>query len=182
MPHAEALPEEIQELGYIQPFELRNDSWKTDLRGLVRELEGQGFKRMNCERSALSHTTGQHHGDSAARDGHDPALCKDGTRLPRFYRGGSRCSRSNCAGRSSSTRFPRPSSSFARSVNRLVKVQHHPHWENIWRPVTIGLSTSDIGHKPSQLDVDLAREIERVHKQYVGKLKTPRKSGHSRAP
>jgi len=46
MPRAEALPDEIQKLGYIQPFELRSDRWETDLTLLVGELERQGFKRV----------------------------------------------------------------------------------------------------------------------------------------
>lgn len=46
MPRAEALPEEIEKLAYVQPFELRNDRWESDLNLLVRELEKQGFERI----------------------------------------------------------------------------------------------------------------------------------------
>jgi pterin-4a-carbinolamine dehydratase len=63
------------------------------------------------------------------------------------------------------------------SVNQ---VQHHPRWENIWRTVTIWLSTWDIGHKPSQLDVDLAREIERIYKKRSRGGKPARKPGKYR--
>lgn len=48
----------------------------------------------------------------------------------------------------------------------LATFQHHPRWENIWRTVVIWLSTWDIGHKPSQLDLDLAREVERIYHDY----------------
>ncbi len=50
----------------------------------------------------------------------------------------------------------------------VMKTQHHPRWENIWRTVNVWLSTWDIGHKPSRLDVDLAREMERVYRKYAG--------------
>ena len=46
MPRAEALPKEIENLAYVQPFELRNDRWESDLNLLVRELEKQGFERV----------------------------------------------------------------------------------------------------------------------------------------
>ena len=62
----------------------------------------------------------------------------------------------------------------------VVKVKHHPRWENIWRTVTIWLSTWDIGHKPSQLDVDLAREIERIYKKRASRAKRSRKLGKYR--
>ena len=65
MPRAEALPEEIENLAYVQPFELRNDRWESDLNLLVRELEKQGFERVDGGRRSLSNASGVDHGNSA---------------------------------------------------------------------------------------------------------------------
>lgn len=49
---------------------------------------------------------------------------------------------------------------------------HHPRWENLWRTVTVWLSTWDIEHNVSRLDVDLARELERRYLKFRTKLST----------
>jgi len=48
----------------------------------------------------------------------------------------------------------------------VSEVDHHPRWENVWRTVTVWLSTWDIGHKPSRLDLDLARFLEDLRRSY----------------
>ena len=46
-------------------------------------------------------------------------------------------------------------------------VNHHPRWENIWRSVTVWLTTWDIGHKPSRFDLDLAAYLDALFKNYT---------------
>jgi pterin-4a-carbinolamine dehydratase len=46
------------------------------------------------------------------------------------------------------------------------RVDHHPRWENVWRTVTVWLSTWDIGHKPSKLDVDMAEHFDQLFTKY----------------
>jgi pterin-4a-carbinolamine dehydratase len=46
-------------------------------------------------------------------------------------------------------------------------VDHHPRWENIWRTVTVWLSTWDIGHKVSRLDLELAQYFEALWARYL---------------
>ena len=46
----------------------------------------------------------------------------------------------------------------------ISKIDHHPRWENIWRTLLIHLSTWDIGHKVSKLDIDLAMLFEKEFK------------------
>jgi pterin-4a-carbinolamine dehydratase len=147
----------------------------------VRELEGQGFKRMNAsavryptprvtiteipqqEMATILHSLPGWTEVASPLPGQEPLQQIELRKLFEFH-------------------SFQEAIEFMREVSEsVVKVEHHPRWENIWRTVTIGLSTWDIGHKPSQLDVDLAREIERIHKRYVGKAKRPRKPGHSRA-
>jgi pterin-4a-carbinolamine dehydratase len=48
----------------------------------------------------------------------------------------------------------------AETAQHVSSIQHHPRWENVWRTVTVWLSTWDIGHRPSVLDIELARYLE----------------------
>jgi pterin-4a-carbinolamine dehydratase len=56
-------------------------------------------------------------------------------------------------------------------AKHAVQVDHHPRWENVWRTVTVWLSTWDIGQKPSQIDVDMAEQIDRLFAKYSPKVK-----------
>jgi pterin-4a-carbinolamine dehydratase len=49
----------------------------------------------------------------------------------------------------------------------ISEVDHHPRWENIWRTVTVWLSTWDIGHKVSRLDLELAQYFEALWARYL---------------
>ena len=65
-----------------------------------------------------------------------------------------------------SYRFPtfRAAIDFMQSaVDTIQAVQHHPRWENQWRTVTVFLSTWDVGHKITSLDIDLARRLDDVY-------------------
>jgi pterin-4a-carbinolamine dehydratase len=55
----------------------------------------------------------------------------------------------------------------------ISEVDHHPRWENVWRTVTVWLSTWDIGHKPSRRDIELAKILEDVRRSYP----PPKKKG-----
>ena len=165
MPRAEALPDEIQRLGYVQPFELRSDRWETDLSLLVGELERQGFKRI--ETTAVRYPTPrvsiteipQREFATILRS--LPGWTEVASPLP----GQEPLQQIELCKSFEFESFPE-AIEFMREVSQsVVKTQHHPRWENIWRTVTIWLSTWDIGHKPSQLDVDLAHEIERIYKK-----------------
>jgi 4a-hydroxytetrahydrobiopterin dehydratase len=39
---------------------------------------------------------------------------------------------------------------------------HHPQWSNVYNRVSISLTTHDAGDVVTGLDVDLAREIEKI--------------------
>lgn len=41
------------------------------------------------------------------------------------------------------------------------KMNHHPEWSNVYRTVDVVLATHDVGGL-SQLDLDLARRIDRI--------------------
>ena len=52
------------------------------------------------------------------------------------------------------------------AVPKITDMQHHPRWENLWRSVSVFLSTWDIGHKPSQLDLELAAYLEELRRRF----------------
>jgi pterin-4a-carbinolamine dehydratase len=51
-------------------------------------------------------------------------------------------------------------------AKHAAQVDHHPRWENMWRTVTVWLSTWDIGQKPSQIDVEMAEKLDRLFAKY----------------
>lgn len=45
-------------------------------------------------------------------------------------------------------------------VAYIDEANHHPRWENSYRSLKVWLSTWDIGHRPTRLDIELARFLE----------------------
>ena len=54
----------------------------------------------------------------------------------------------------------------SKAVERINEMDHHPRWENIWRTVSVWLSTWDIGFKPSELDVALATYLQELRADF----------------
>lgn len=48
----------------------------------------------------------------------------------------------------------------------IDQMNHHPRWENVWRSVTVWLSTWDVGHRISQWDIDLAEKLDSLFQDY----------------
>jgi pterin-4a-carbinolamine dehydratase len=55
-----------------------------------------------------------------------------------------------------------------RVARHASEVDHHPRWMNLWRTVTVWLSTWDAGHRITVLDVNFAKYVERAYKQVRG--------------
>ena len=53
------------------------------------------------------------------------------------------------------------------AVPKIDALQHHPRWENVWRTVSVWLSTWDIGHQPSELDLELAACLDGLRGQFA---------------
>lgn len=176
----EGMPADIQRLSKIQHFDLRDDRWETDLKLLLGELEQMGFERSSVgavryPKPAIS-ITEIPQSELSALLRTLPGWTEEVSTLP----GEGPLQRIELRKAFEFESFPR-AIEFMREVSESVaKAQHHPRWENIWRTVTFWLSTWDIGHKPSQLDIDLAREVERIYKRYAGKQKPSPKSSRAR--
>lgn len=55
------------------------------------------------------------------------------------------------------------------ATRHISKIDHHPDWENVWRTITIWLTTWDIGNKPSHYDLELAQYLDELFEPYVSK-------------
>lgn len=56
---------------------------------------------------------------------------------------------------------------FMNTASRFVdRIDHHPDWTNIWRTLVVYLTTWDIGHRPSMLDVDVAAYLDSLFDSY----------------
>jgi pterin-4a-carbinolamine dehydratase len=47
-----------------------------------------------------------------------------------------------------------------------IEYGHHPRWMNLWRTVTVWLSTWDAGHRITVLDTQFARFLDRKFREY----------------
>ena len=56
-------------------------------------------------------------------------------------------------------------------IERPNPYVHHPRWENIWRTVTVWLSTWDINHRVSRLDILLAKELDRIERKLSSNIR-----------
>jgi hypothetical protein len=45
---------------------------------------------------------------------------------------------------------------------------HHPRWENIWRSISVYLTTWDIGHNISDRDIQLAKYLDLAYAEFQG--------------
>ena len=174
MPPREALPKAIADLSRFQAFDLRDDRWERDLSILLDRLSELGLKCMSTRairyptprvnlkelteqeiRSALETLEGWDIVETEIR-GREP---KRGLEFHRSFEFAS---------------FENAVAFMAAAVPRISELDHHPRWENIWRTVSVSLTTWDIGHKPSELDVKLAKFLSEL-RDTIPPVKTQKK-------
>ena len=56
------------------------------------------------------------------------------------------------------------------ATRHISQVNHHPNWRNVWRTVSVSLSTWDIGHQVSSYDCRLVEVLEDLYQQYEPKI------------
>lgn len=47
----------------------------------------------------------------------------------------------------------------------IVAKKHHPRWQNVFRTVTVWLSTWDIGNKVTHIDIELAKSMDETYRK-----------------
>jgi pterin-4a-carbinolamine dehydratase len=175
MPPREALPESIGNLARIQAFELRDSRWENDLSALFERLVELGFVRTSGETVRYPKPM------VTLKDLTDAELKSALESLPHWKVSVSDIPGSEPNKRTELVRvfefasFEDAIAFMGGATKRISELDHHPRWENIWRSVIVHLSTWDIGHKPSALDIELARYLEDVRSTFpppkIGKLK-----------
>jgi pterin-4a-carbinolamine dehydratase len=167
MPEAKALPEAIARLARHQAFELRDERWESDLALLLAGMEPLGFRRLQSAavRYPSPLVTLRELGAAELRQ----ALAS----LPQWS-----CVVSDLPGTAGGQRtelhrayefatFADAIGFMNAAVPKIDALQHHPRWENVWRTVSVWLSTWDIGHQPSELDLELAAYLDGLRGQFA---------------
>jgi len=167
LPKKNELPAPLERLTSRQAFDLRDDRWESDLALLLARLEELGLARDGAR--SIRYPTPRLTLQELSRDEISAALkqlpgwqmketdipgkeaLKKGVELTRVYEFAS---------------FEDAIAFMGEAARHVSEVDHHPRWENIWRNVSIWLTTWDIGHRPSQLDIELADFLERLREKY----------------
>ncbi len=166
LPPPEAIPSDIWNLLNYQALKLRDEKWDRDLAELIEVLESQ-HKFIDNQTSVPMPTPGVNVSALTAKEleGHLAALVgwePVESIVPRNYPKPRHELRKVF-------RFP----SFEKAVEfmyftvpTIVQHRHHPRWENQWQSVTVYLSTWDIGNRISIIDIKMAKELDKLYKQF----------------
>jgi pterin-4a-carbinolamine dehydratase len=162
LPGTTALPEAVRDLTQRQVYEIRDDHWDRDLGHLISDLADFGCRRVTANvryprpHVAPAPLTGVEMQQALAQlegwtlvtsviPGQEP---KTRTEFMKSFQFKSF---------DAALQFMNSASAFIERLN------HHPRWENVFRTVTVWLTTWDIGFCPSSFDVDLARRLDELH-------------------
>src|SRR6185295_5972969 len=173
MPDAEGLPKELERLHRFQAFRLRDETWEEDLGRLMARLTDLGFKRSSDR--FIRYPFPRIRIRDLSYDEINEALSS----LPGWeittsdLPGQAPLKRSEIHKAFEFASFDDAIDFMAAASKHISLVDHHPRWENIWRTVSIWLSTWDIGHKVSKLDLELAQYFEALRPKY----RLPRRRG-----
>jgi pterin-4a-carbinolamine dehydratase len=165
-PKREALPERIANLARFQGFELRDDRWESDLSMLLSRLGDLGLKRVSTQ--TVRYPTPQVTLTELTERELSSALEKlvDWQVVVSELPGYEPRKRAELYRAFEFASFQDAIAFMGAAVQRIAEADHHPRWENIWRTASVWLSTWDIGHKPSQLDLDLAFFLEQLRSTF----------------
>ncbi len=165
----EALPKSIQKLLDSQGMVINAVSWQSDIAALVDALSSLGFKRMGTSvafpsfkgvketfplamsddelQEALKELSGWEM-SYAPIPGQAPKLMQEISKKYEFRT------------------FEDAVEFMYRMRPYITKADHHPRWENIWIAVIIHLSSWDIGHKVSKVDIEMARHFDMAYRKF----------------
>ena len=169
IPPAEALPRDLSKLPKINGTRIRDDSWEDDFERICRTLITEHSFCEAQERIQLP----QPHVDIPAFS--TAELYEQMKTIPRWE-----LVETKLPGEYPKTRNEIRRTYNFRSFNEALKfmntaalvftrAKHHPRWENQWRSLTIHLSTWDIGHKISALDLQIAHELDMAYLKFTRK-------------
>jgi pterin-4a-carbinolamine dehydratase len=160
LPDREALDDALVSLRTRQVLKLRDDTWHDDLIRLMSRLEDLGFARQT--EYPLRYPTPQVQVRELAALELRNVLdtLPDWQARPNERRG------SELFKSYEFVSFKDAMGFMHAATPHISKVQHHPRWTNMWRTVTVSLTTWDIGSRISPLDVDLARYLDELRERW----------------
>jgi pterin-4a-carbinolamine dehydratase len=161
-----ALDPPLSNLSKRQVLRLRHESWEMDVTELMKRLEGLRFQRTPGRN--IRYPTPRVN----LRELRGPELAEVLRTLPGWiekeeevvgqpYRASTALYRAY-----EFASFEDAIGFMAHAAQHSTRLKHHPRWENIWRTVTVWLTTWDIGHRISQLDLELARAFDEVREKF----------------
>lgn len=166
LPKQSSLPSYIKQLTDFQSFELRDEHWHRDLKSLFYRFDEIGFKRIgqimtwpfpvinlkvladNEIKEFINKNTNWALVSSKI-PGKEPDTTIELTKTFKFHS------------------FEDAMDFMSNASQYISKVNHQPRWQNIWKSVTVWLTTWDIGFRPSLLDIELAEHFEKLHLNYL---------------
>jgi pterin-4a-carbinolamine dehydratase len=173
MPPAEALPPAIAALANQQYIELRESHWKQDLQPLIDRLAAPplSFQRRG-ERVPVPEWHSAPRPDHLPRALTAPEIQRELATMP-----GWRVLTSPLPGEYPRTRtelmkrykfrgFDQAIAFMHAAVPHIERVNHHPRWENVFKTITVWLSTWDTGHVVTKLDFELARYLDELFERH----------------
>lgn len=165
-PKHEALPKCISNLYRFQAFELRDDRWESDLSILLSRLSELGLKRLALQ--AVRYPIPKVTLKELAEEELSAALkaLVDWQVVVSEIPGNEARKRTELYRAFEFASFEDAIAFMGAAAPHISKVQHHPRWENVWRTVSVWLTTWDIGHNPSQLDLDMAFFLEQLRSNF----------------
>ena len=162
LPEKAALPEPLQGLVARQAFDLRDDRWEDDLTALLTSVERLGFRRRS--EKPIRYPKPRVTLAELNPDDLDQMLraLPEWQLVTSVIPGQEPLKRTELRRAYEFRSFEEAIRFMAETAQHVSAIEHHPRWENVWRTVTVWLSTWDIGHRPSTLDIELARYLDRV--------------------
>ena len=167
LPDREGLPESLVPLLSYQSFKLRTQYLHEDVNLLLKTLEQKGFERVvDTENSDVA----------LPPPGCQPAIPISEQELDQelvVLSQWEKVTKKVKLGTSVELMRKYEFETFEAAIHfmltasrRFSRVNHHPRWENIWRTVTVWLTTWDNGRKPSSYDIDLAKYLDILYLDY----------------
>ncbi len=182
LPAPEGLPPPLRSLLDHQSFVFRDEEWENDLERLLKRLEDFGLKRSTPQ---VQYPVPSKRADKLT----DEELMRVLRRLSNWKLATNRTSPTG----KKKTELMRTyeflsfedAIHFMTTATRHITItDHHPDWENIWRTITVWLTTWDLGHHPSIYDIELAEYLDQLYLSYEAQefsrpkpvIKTPKRS------
>jgi pterin-4a-carbinolamine dehydratase len=162
MPIAEALPEPLKKMASVQALSLSAANWRSDMAKLFDLLKNSGFA---INQAALPMPVPEKDmlfpGPLTISQVHEELQNISGWKVVDYF------SRDETPQAGVAIEKIFIFKSFKKAIQfmnvtakHMAKIKHHPEWENIWTSVRVRLSTWDIGHKITALDISLAKFME----------------------